>query len=337
MPRIQEVDDSAMCISRKKKGRGFSFYAEDGVKIEDKKNLKRLKNLVIPPMWTQVFICRFDDGHIQATGRDLKGRKQYIYHSTYEKQRQEMKFKKMLHFDDHLPKIRKRAYTDLKLKTWEKKKLLALIILILDEYGIRIGNKQYRNKNETFGLTTLRRKHLKIDEEELIFQYKGKSNQEREVHIDDEQLIPFIKEVASLPGYEIFRYRDTDGSFQDLDSDEVNDYIATFMGEEFSSKDFRTWAGSRLGIECYQEALKSETRNNRKKFSNIVIKMVAEELGNTPTVCKNYYVHPAVFNAIEKKEIKNPNPFKNTSSKYKLTASERLAYEIIKESYAGNS
>ncbi len=181
-----------MCISRKKKGRGFSFYAEDGSRIVDKKVLKRLKSLVIPPMWTQVYICGFNDGHIQATGRDLKGRKQYIYHSQYEKQRQEAKFEKMLHFADNLPKIRKKAHKDLNLKIWKKRKLLALIVLILDEYGIRIGNKQYRNRNETFGLTTLRRKHLSIDEDELVFNYKGKSNKEREVHIDDEDLIPFI-------------------------------------------------------------------------------------------------------------------------------------------------
>ncbi|MBU2997966.1 DNA topoisomerase IB [Cellulophaga baltica] len=325
-----------MCISRKKCGRGFSFYAEDGGRITDKKALKRLKNLVIPPMWSQVFICGFSDGHIQATGRDLKGRKQYIYHSEYEKQQQEAKFKKMLHFANRLPKIRKRAHKDLKLKTWKKQKLLALIILILDEYGIRIGNKQYRNRNETFGLTTLRRKHLSIDEDELVFNYKGKSNKEREVHIDDEDLIPFIKEVAGLPGYEIFRYKDENGTFHDLDSDEVNNYIAKYMGDDFSSKDFRTWAGSRLGVECYEEAIKSslKTQKSRKKFSNIVIKMVAEELGNTPTVCKNYYVHPAIFNAIDTKSIPNPNPYKNTSSKYKLAASEKLAYDIIEASYS---
>lgn len=333
MTKIQEVDDSAMCISRKKKGRGFAFYDEDGIKIQDKKILKRLRNLVIPPMWSDVNICRFDDGHIQAIGRDLKGRKQYIYHSVYEKNRQEAKFKKMLDFADHLPRIRKRAYKDLQANEWGKRKLLALIILILDEYGVRIGNKHYRNENETFGLTTLRRKHLNFEGDELIFKFKGKSNQEREVHIDDADLIPFIKETANLPGYEIFRYKDQAGVFQDVDSEEVNTYINTFMGESFSSKDFRTWSGSRLAIECYDYALKNQAKGTRRKFSNMVIKLVAEELGNTPSVCKNYYVHPAVFNAIDRKEVPNPNPYKNTRSKYKLSASERLAYDIIAASY----
>ena len=223
MVKVREVDDSALGITRRKFGRGYAYYDEDGSKIRDKKVLRRLRKLVIPPMWTDVLICRFDDGHIQAIGRDLKGRKQYIYHSVYEKSKQEEKFRKMLNFAGQLPKIRKKAYKDLKIKEWRKKKLLALIILILDEYGIRIGNKQYLNRNQTYGLTTLRRKHLSIEDDELIFSFKGKSNKEREVHIDDVDLVPFIKKSADLPGYEIFRYRNKDGSFQDVDSDDVNE------------------------------------------------------------------------------------------------------------------
>jgi len=333
MVKVREVDDSALGITRRKFGRGYAYYDEDGTKIRDKKVLRRLRKLVIPPMWTDVLICRFDDGHIQAIGRDLKGRKQYIYHSVYEKLKQEEKFRKMLDFAEYLPKIRKRAYKDLKIKVWGKNKLLALIILILDEYGIRIGNKQYLNRNETYGLTTLRRKHLSIEDDELIFNFKGKSNKEREVHIDDEELIPFIKKSADLPGYEIFRYRDQEGSFQDIDSDDVNEYITNYMGEDFSSKDFRTWAGSRLAVEFYPQALENQKKGSRKKFSNIVVKMVAEELGNTPTVCRSYYVHPAVFNAIDKKELPHPNPFKNSRSKYGLTANEKLAQKVIAESY----
>ncbi|WP_254073634.1 DNA topoisomerase IB [Cellulophaga sp. HaHaR_3_176] len=333
MTKIKEVDDSAMSISRKKKGRGFAYYNEDGTKIINKKILNRLRKLIIPPMWNDVFICGFDDGHIQAIGRDLKGRKQYIYHSIFEKQKQEEKFKKMLSFAEKLPKIRKRAYKDLSLNVWKKRKLLALITLILDEYGIRIGNKQYRIQNETFGLTTLRRKHLSIEDDEVIFKFKGKSKQEREVHIDDPELIPFIKKAADMPGYEIFRYKDDHGSFKEIDSDDVNKYISTNMGEDFSSKDFRTWAASRLAIECYDEAIKQKIDASRKKFSNIVIKMVASELGNTPSVCKNYYVHPAIFNAIDKKEIPTKNPYTKTKSNYTLTASEKLAVDIIEDSY----
>lgn len=221
----------------------------------------------------------------------------------------------------------------MKRKGWPKEKLVAMVVLILDEYGIRIGNKQYRNRNETYGLTTLRRKHLTIEENQIVFSFKGKSKQMREVHIDDDELIPFIKKVADLPGHEIFRYRDDDGSFHDVDSEDVNAYITENMGENFSSKYFRTWAANRLAIDFYPEALCNQKNGSRKKFSNIVIKMVAEELGNTPTVCRDYYVHPAIFHKVDKKAIPQPNPFKDTKADYGLSASEKLAKKIIQDSY----
>ena len=333
MNKVREIDDSAMSISRKKSGKGYHFYDEKGKRISDKKTLKRLKELVIPPMWKDVFICRFDDGHIQAIGRDAKGRKQYIYHSIYEKLRQEAKFKKMLEFSENLPKIRRKAHKNLNEKGWNKDKLVSLIILLLDEYGIRIGNKEYRKQNDSYGLTTLRRKHLNIENDELVLSFLGKSGQEQEVHIDDAELVPFITEVAGLPGYEIFRYEDGNGNYHAVDSDEVNDYITKYMGEGFSSKDFRTWAANRLAVEFYPMALVDQEKGSRKKFSNIVIKMVASELGNTPTVCRDYYVHPAIFNSIDKKDLPNPNPFPKTRGKYGLSRSEKLARDVIEKSY----
>lgn len=329
--QIKEIDDSAMVISRRKHGKGFSFYDEKGNRVTDKTSLKRLKKLVIPPMWTDVLICRFDDGHIQAIGRDAKNRKQYIYHSLYEKQRQEEKFKRIFDFSAQLPKIRKRAHKDLETKGWEKNKLVALIILLLDEYGIRIGNKEYRKQNDSYGLTTLRRRHLSLENDELILSFKGKSNQEQEVHIDDEELIPFITEAAAQPGYEIFRYCDEDGKYHDVDSDDVNAYIAKYMSSEYTSKDFRTWAANRLAIDLYPIALKDQKKGSRKKFSNIVIKMVAAELGNTPTVCRDYYVHPEVFKRIDEKSLPQPNPFRETRSAFSLSASEKLARDIISQ------
>lgn len=326
---VKEIDDSALCIARRKYGKGYQFFDENGIKIVDEKALRRLKKLVIPPMWNNVMICRFDDGHIQAIGRDLKGRKQYIYHSVYEKMKQEEKFNRMIHFAQNLPAIRKQAQQDLKTKDWNKMKVVALLVSILDEYGIRIGNRQYRDKNETYGLTTLRRKHLTIEKNELIFSFKGKSNQAREVHIDDKVLISFIKQAAELPGYEIFRYKDKSGNFHEVDSDEVNEYIRMYMGEEFSSKDFRTWAASRLAVELYPYAIEEQQNGSRSKFSNILIKMVAEELGNTPTVCKNYYVHPTLFNLIDKKKIPNPNPKKDDKNTFGLDGSEKLMIELI--------
>ena len=333
MTKIREIDDSAMCISRKKRGKGYSFYDENGKLIKDKTSLKRLKGLVIPPMWHDVMICRFDDGHIQAIGRDAKDRKQYIYHSDFEKRQQEEKFRKMLYFSERLPRMRKKAHAHINAKGWGKNKLVALIILLLDEYGIRIGNKEYKKQNDSYGLTTLRRKHLAIEDDALVLSFIGKSHKEQEVHIDDEELVPFVKEVADMPGYEIFRYRDEKKEYHAVDSDDVNEYISEYMGEDFSSKDFRTWSANRLAVECYPLALEELHAGSRKKFSNIVIKMVAAELGNTPSVCRNYYVHPALFRQIDEKNLPDPNPFKEGKSPFALSASEKLARKVIAESY----
>ncbi|EPR71308.1 DNA topoisomerase IB [Cyclobacterium qasimii] len=331
MKAIKEIDDSALCIHRKKWARGFRYVDEKGTTIKDQKKLKRLKNLVIPPMWEDVKICRFEEGHIQATGRDNKGRKQYIYHSVYEQKCQEEKFNKMVKFAMALPNIRKKAYKALKNKEWSKTKVLGLMVLILDEYGIRIGNKFYQNSNDTIGLTTLRRKHMKIEGEALTFHFKGKSKIDRKVLIDDTELIKLIKDSADLPGYEIFRYQDENGNFQAVDSDEVNQYINENMGEDYSSKYFRTWAACRMAVEYYPLAFEEYEKAKRKKFSNILVKMVASELGNTPTVCKNYYIHPEIFNKIDQQTLPQPNPFKPTRSAYKLSASEKLALQIIEQ------
>lgn len=236
--KIQYIDDTALCLSRVKYRNGHRYLDEAGKKITDKKLLRRLRKLVIPPMWSQVMICKWADGHIQATGRDLKGRKQYIYHSEWERQRQAAKFAKMKDFGKVLPKMRKKCLSDITLKKWHREKVLALMVLILDETGIRIGNQQYAKKNNTYGLSTLRRKHMDIDGDVLTFEYKGKSNKQRTVKIDDEELIKFIKKSAELPGYEIFRYKDANGNWQSVDSDEVNSYIHATIGDEFSSKDF---------------------------------------------------------------------------------------------------
>ncbi len=229
--------------------------------------------------------------------------------------------------------MRKKAHAHINAKGWGKNKLVALIILLLDEYGIRIGNKEYKKQNDSYGLTTLRRKHLAIEDDELVLSFIGKSHKEQEVHIDDEELVPFVKEVADMPGYEIFRYRDEKKEYHAVDSDDVNEYISEYMGEDFSSKDFRTWSANRLAVECYPLALEELHAGSRKKFSNIVIKMVAAELGNTPSVCRNYYVHPALFRQIDEKNLPDPNPFKESKSPFALSASEKLARKVIAESY----
>lgn len=296
---IQHVDDTAMSIHKRKSGRGFQYLDENQVKITDQSILNRLKKLIIPPMWSDVYICKWEDGHIQAIGRDAKGRKQYIYHSVFEKEQQQAKFAKMREFGLALKKFRTKVLHDVQIKEWNKDKILALLVLFLDETGIRIGNKQYASSNGTHGLTTLRRKHMVVEGKQLIFEYKGKSNQQRHVEIDDTDLAKLIRKVAQLPGYEIFRYQDENGQFQAIDSEDVNQYIRTHMGENFSSKDFRTWVASRLAVELYPVAKEALQTTPKKKFTNTLIKLVAEELGNTPTVCRSYYVHPNILQKIE--------------------------------------
>ena len=301
--KLQYVDDTSLCISRKRYGRGFRFYREDGTPVTSSPLLKRLRKLIIPPMWSDVQVCKWDDGHIQAIGRDLKGRKQYIYHSEWERQRQQEKFKKMYDFGQALPAMRLQTQADINIKEWRKAKVLALLINILDETGIRIGNSQYAHRNETYGLTTLRRKHLEVLDDKILFDYKGKSNKHREVVIEDDQLIKLIKASAELPGYELFRYKVGSSKYESIDSDDVNAYIRSVMGEQFSSKDFRTWVASRYAVELYPQAIAQKESAPRKKFSNILIRLVADELGNTPTVCKSYYIHPAILQLIDKQEL----------------------------------
>ncbi|WP_235297903.1 DNA topoisomerase IB [Portibacter marinus] len=326
---IRKSDDDSLAITKKKKGGKIIYLDEQGKKITNKKLLARINSLVIPPMWTDVQICKWEDGHIQATGRDLKGRKQYIYHSLFAKKQQEKKFRKMKRFGKKLPEIRKMILKDIDKKDWKRPKILALLISLLDETGIRIGNQQYAQKNDTYGLTTLRRKHLEVNGKSLKFEYKGKSNKMREVEIDDPDLIKLVKKSAQLPGYELFRYKDHEGRFRNIDSDDVNNYIHIYMGKRFSSKDFRTWVASRMAVELYPAALERKKEAPRKKFGNILIRMVADELGNTPSICRDYYVHPKIMRRIEKQNLPDIKKFKDDKKEYGYSASEKLLLKLL--------
>ncbi|MCH7412474.1 DNA topoisomerase IB [Belliella sp. R4-6] len=324
-------EEDSLCFKRVKRGRGFAYLNEKGEKIDDKIKLNRIKKLVIPPMWTDVSICRFDDGHIQATGRDLKGRKQYIYHSEWERIRQEEKFERMSQFGKALPKLRKKAQKDLKARNWTKEKVLALMVTVLDETGIRIGNKFYENENQTYGLSTLRRKHVEVEGSTLSLSFKGKSNKEREVTIEDKAIIRYIKRVAELPGYELFKYIDEDGEVNKVDSHDVQEYIKKYMGDEFTCKDFRTWVGSRLAIELFPDAIDHQKEFSRKKLETILVRMVADELGNTPSICKGYYIHPVILNKVDIGEFPLKNPFRESNSPTALDKSEKLLLKLLEK------
>jgi DNA topoisomerase-1 len=287
------------CITRRRHARGFSYYSEDGQKVTDKRELERIKKLVIPPMWEEVEICLDPKGKVQATGRDLKGRKQYIYHPTWEQQRQAEKFQRLTSFAKKLPIFRKKCQKLVEQNGYAREKILALMVLILDDTGMRIGNNSYTSQNGTYGLSNLRQKHLDAKKKELVFQYQGKSKKQRKVLIDDPDLVKFIKRSAEQPGYEIFRYKDDDGQWNNVDSDELNEFIHNDMGEDFSSKFFRTWVACRLTVELYPEAKAISEKSKRKKLAPTLVKLVAKELGNTPAVCREYYIHPTLLDQVE--------------------------------------
>ncbi|UII24771.1 DNA topoisomerase IB [Fulvivirga maritima] len=328
---IHYIADDCPGFTRKKRGRGFSYYDCDGKKISDKNIIKRIQSLVIPPMWQDVWICEDESGHLQVTGYDQKGRKQYIYHPKWTEYQQKNKFNRLKEFGFKLPDIRRQLERDIRKKGWPKQKILALIVMMLDEYYIRIGNKRYEQENKTYGLTTLRRKHINEKDGHLVISFKAKSGKEREIDIGSKKLIRLIKATSELPGYEIFRYLDDSKQSHRLDSHDVNEYLVEIAGEYFTAKDFRTWGGTMLALENYEESKKEVEENPRQKLETTIVKKVAAVLGNTVAVCREYYIHPKVMDVLLKNSLghytkKNLGKLEDEKE---LSEAEKLVLKII--------
>jgi DNA topoisomerase-1 len=289
-------DDTQPGYLRKKWGRGHT-YLENSSKLTDAKTLDWIRSLGIPPDWDDVWISKNPDGHLLATGYDAKGRKQYYYHPLWAEYRNQAKFAKLKLFGMALPLLRKQTEKDIALRGWPKEKVLALTVQVLDEFGIRIGNEKYKKENQTFGLTTLRRKHLEFERGTGRLEYKAKSGKYRKVSIKKGQLARLIKGCSELPGYEIFKYRGHDGKYHQVRSQDVNQYLQNIIGEEFTCKDFRTWYGTITAVEKLAEAHQLIEENPRLKLETTLIKLVAQALGNTLSICRKYYVHPKVLQA----------------------------------------
>ena len=332
---LNYTDQGKPGILRVKRGKKFIYQFSNGNPVLAKSTLDRIESLVIPPMWENVWITKDPKGHIQATGIDLKGRKQYIYHRHWVAYRQNSKYKRLKFFGEALPMIRKRVSQDIQLPGWPRDKMLALMVMILDEVFIRIGNMSYVRDNGTYGLSTLRRKHVHIEEGVVTFEYKAKSGKFRKVVLEDEELVPLIKECFDLPGYDIFRYYDEETKcYCNVVSDDVNSYLREITGADFSAKDFRTWAGSVLTVSLKEEAEKEHEANPRKKLENILVNLVAEKLGNTPSICRSYYIHPTILEAVETKDLNEAA--KSANKKYrrlknKLEPEEILALYLLDE------
>jgi DNA topoisomerase-1 len=294
---LRYVSDDLPGYSRKTNGNDFEYFDTEGKRIRDEQRVLRMRRLAIPPAWTDVWICPSPTGHIQATGRDARRRKQYRYHGRWREVRDENKFSRLADFAKALPQIRKRVDRDIKLPGLPREKVLATVVRLLERTFIRIGNDEYARQNKSFGLTTIKDRHVTVKGAHLRFRFRGKSGRQHEVDMRDGQVAKIVSKLQDLRGQELFQYIDENGEIRDVRSQDVNDYLREITNEDFSAKDFRTWAGTLLSALALNVQGGFETKAQAKANIKTAICAVAELLGNTPTICRRCYVHPAVVEA----------------------------------------
>ena len=292
---LRYVFDEKPGIQRKRWRSGFRYIDAGGAAIRDRETLSRIKSLVIPPAWTDVWICTNPKGHLQATGRDARGRKQSRYHPRWREVRDETKYERMMVFGAALPMIRERVEHDLGRPGLPREKILATIVRLMEMTLIRVGNVEYARENKSYGLTTMRGKHVSVEGTTITFKFRGKSRVEHTIDINDRRLAKIVQRCQDIPGYELFQYVDGDGTQHTVDSADVNEYLREIADQHFTAKDFRTWAGTVLACTMLAEFEAFESESQAKKNVVEAIKAVAERLGNTPSVCRKCYVHPAVL------------------------------------------
>jgi DNA topoisomerase-1 len=295
--QLRYVSDSRPGIRRRAAGTGFAYFDSQDRLIEDEATLVRIKALAIPPAWTQVWICTISYGHLQACGRDARGRKQYRYHARWRKARDETKYGRMLEFGAALPRIRARVEEHLKLPGLARDKVLAIVVRLLETTFIRIGNEEYARTNKSFGLTTLQDRHVRIDGAKIRFRFRGKSGKDHEITLANRRIARLVKSCRDLPGQDLFQYIDANGEPQPIDSGDVNEYLREIAADDFSAKDFRTWAGTLLAAHRLDEYSAFESVAAGKAACVSAVAEVAARLGNTPAICRKCYIHPAVLTA----------------------------------------
>ncbi|WP_029036987.1 DNA topoisomerase IB [Salinimicrobium xinjiangense] len=328
---LQYVSEEDLCIIRRKRGKGFQ-YLKEGEPVNGEA-LQRIKKLVIPPAWEKVKICPYDNGHLQVVGMDAKNRKQYMYHPDWTKLRNLTKFYKMTAFGKVLPKIRAQVDEDLDKRGMPQEKVLALVIRLMEETHIRIGNEAYAKENKSYGLSTLRSRHVQISRGELMINFVGKRGIEHSVSVRDRKLIKLVNKCEEIPGWEVFKYYDDEGKKRGIDSGMVNSYIQNISGQLFSAKDFRTWSATKIFFEKLKETgFVPEEKQNKKNILE-AYDTAAEALNNTRSVCRSYYVHPHVvqlyetggivpyFKKVDRKRTSKPN----------LSQTEEVLLELLKD------
>lgn len=300
---LRYVTGDAPGILRKRRGKGFYYVGADSKPVRDKATLERIRSLVIPPAWEHVWICPFENGHIQAIGRDARGRKQYRYHPHYREVRDEAKFDRMLDFGEALPKIRSRVNKDLSRHGLPQKKVIAAIVRLLDETCIRVGNEEYVKANKSFGLSTMRNRHVEVHGSKIHFHFQGKSHQEHDITLRDRRLARIVKQCQELPGQELFEYQLETGEPVNISSTDVNEYLGRIAREHFTAKDFRTWHGTgQMARELIALGPAGSETEEKRNIAQAV-KETAKRLGNRPAACRKYYIHPAVFACYTEKTI----------------------------------
>jgi len=316
LANLRYVSDNEPGFTRRRWGRGFTYKDAIGKTVKDKALRQRFAALVIPPMWSEVWICQDDKGHLQSTGRDDKARKQYLYHPEWDRVRDQAKFNAMIGFAEALPNLRAQVEKDLEAQSLSRANVLAAVVKLLETTLIRIGNSRYAKLNKSYGLSTLRSKHVSETDNGLAFDFVGKSAKEHHIELQDERLIDIVQACSELPGYQIFKYLDDDGNKQVVDSSDINDYLRThtcghdceskmYSGNLYSAKDFRTWMASVLAASHLYDELQTSkgqailasepNSDERQQLVIAMVKAVAEELGNTPAVCRASYINPVII------------------------------------------
>jgi DNA topoisomerase-1 len=306
MRGLRHVSDSSPGISRQPARGGFRYRSRNGGLVRDEKTLARIRSLAIPPAWTDVWICPSPDGHLQATGRDARGRKQYRYHPLWRAQRDASKYERLSAFARALPRLRRRVRRDLAARGLPRRKVLATVARLLETTLIRVGNEEYARENGSFGLTTLRTGQVEVAGSRLLFRFRGKSGQRHRIALDDARLAAIVRRCRDLPGYELFQYVDEDGRPRRIESSDVNEYLREACGDEFTAKDFRTWAGSVLAFTALRSARPGRNRAEATRRVLAAVDCAAARLGNTRTVCRKCYVHPAVIDSYLQGKLEPP-------------------------------
>lgn len=294
---LRYVHDDSAGIRRLKRGEGFRYVDVDGKPMRDKATIERINALAIPPAYRDVWICPLANGHLQATGMDARGRKQYRYHLKWRAQRDETKYGRMMSFGRALPLIRERTNQDLKKPDLSRERVLASLVQLLEKTLIRVGNEEYSKANKSYGLTTMRNRHVDVEGAKIHFEFKGKSGVKHSIDLSDKRLARVLDKLSDLPGQEVFQYVDESGERHSVGSSDVNAYLKEISGEDFSAKDFRTWAGTVLASLALQEFEKFDSETQAKRNIMQAIENVSSRLGNTPSVCRKCYVHPAVLDS----------------------------------------